>query len=105
MLMQQGTFNFIKEDSQLDNMQMLEAKITKVIDKIRAQSEENSALNERISSLQQELDNKEDEIKALKGELKGIDSLKTDVDRLNIERETVRSHVENLIRELESVEM
>jgi predicted RNase H-like nuclease (RuvC/YqgF family) len=104
-LMQQGTFKFIKEDSPLDNMQMLEEKITKVIDKIRVLTEENVALNEKIAGLQQELDNKEDEIKAFKGELKGIDSLRIDIDRLNSERETVRSHVENLIRELESVEM
>ena len=34
-LMQQGTFNFFKEGSSVEKIQMLEEKITKVINKLK----------------------------------------------------------------------
>jgi hypothetical protein len=37
--------------------------------------------------------------------MKTVDLLKTDINKLNYERDTVRSQVENLLRELESVEL
>jgi septation ring formation regulator EzrA len=103
--MQQDVFNFLKEGSSVEKMQMLEEKITKVIDKLRDLTEENTALNGRISELQENLIIKDEELRIAKQELKNIDTLKTDIDNLNNERKTVKSQVEKLIKELESVEL
>jgi uncharacterized protein YoxC len=53
-------------------------------------TEENDSLKSKISELQDELKNKNEELKTVKKDLGSIDTLKTDVDRLNSERETVR---------------
>lgn len=104
-LMQQGIFNFIKEGPSVEKIQMLEEKITKVIDKLKFLTNENSLLSEKMSMLQAELDKKNKELIVAKEELRGIDTLRSDIDRLNTERESVKSQVENLIKELESVEI
>ncbi|UCE72052.1 MAG: cell division protein ZapB [Nitrospiraceae bacterium] len=88
----------------MDKLQMLEEKITKVIDRIRSLTEENEALNGTIAELKEEILQKNDEIKAMKRDFKSVDSLKLDIEKLHGEREAVRSQVESLIKELESVE-
>jgi chromosome segregation ATPase len=103
--MQQGNFNFLKEGSSLDKIQILEEKITKVIDRIKAVTEENNSLNSRVSELENALKKKDDELTAARQDMKNIDVLKTDISKLNNERETVKSQVANLIKELESVEL
>jgi uncharacterized protein (UPF0335 family) len=55
--------------------------------------------------LQEELDEKDRQLRAAKEELKNIDRLKANIERLNSEREAVKSQVEDLIRELDSVEL
>lgn len=84
---------------------MLEEKITQVIDKLRTLKEENTSLNAKLSEQQEVLNKKDDELKTLRDELGSIDILKKDIETLNSERDTVRTQVENLIKELESVEL
>jgi predicted nucleic acid-binding Zn-ribbon protein len=103
--MQQGNFNYFKEGSSLDKIQILEEKITEVIDRINAVTEENNSLNSRVSELEDALKKKNDELTAARQDMKNIEVLKTDISKLNNERETVKSQVENLIKELESVEL
>jgi predicted nucleic acid-binding Zn-ribbon protein len=102
--MQQGSFKFIKEGTSVDKLQMLEEKITKVIDRIRSLTEENKALHGTVAELKSEIQQKNDEIKTMKRDFKSVDSLKLNIEKLHGERETVRSQVESLIKELESVE-
>jgi chromosome segregation ATPase len=104
-LMQQDMFNIIKEGSSVEKMQMLEEKIVKAIDKLKSLGEENSVLNEKISELQGDLVKKDEEIRSVKQELGNVDILMTDIDKLKNEREAVKSQVENLIKELDSVEL
>ena len=44
MLMRQDMFNFLKEGSSVEKIQLLEDKITKVIDKMKVITEENDSL-------------------------------------------------------------
>jgi chromosome segregation ATPase len=103
--MQQDMFNFIKEGTSVEKMQMLEEKIVKAIDKLKSLGKENSVLNEKISELQGDLVKKDEEIRSVKQDLGNVDILMTDIDKLKNERETVKSQVENLIKELDSVEL
>ena len=89
----------------MKKIQVLEEKISKVIDKIKALTEENKTLNEKISGLEEELGQKAGELKAARKDLGGVDKFKLEIEHLNKERDTVRSQVENLLRELESVEL
>lgn len=105
MLMQEGLFNLSKEGPSVEKIQLLEEKISRVIDKIKVLTEENDALKERITELKNKLYAKDEELSAVKKELGNIDVLKTDIHKLHSERDNVRFQVENLIKELESVEL
>jgi len=89
----------------LNKLDILEDNISKVIDKISILTDKNKSLNNKITDLQGNLKKKDEELKLIRREMKSVDLLKTDINKLNYERETVRSQVENLLRELESVEL
>ena len=89
----------------MNKLDILENNITQVIDKIRILTDKNKSLNNKINDLQVNLKKKDEELKLVRKDLKSVDLLKTDINKLNYERETVKSQVENLLRELESVEL
>ena len=89
----------------MEKISLLEEKITKVIDKIKALTEENAVLNITVSGLREELGQKDEQLKTASTDQGAVDELKTEIENLNKERDTVRSQVENLLRELESVEL
>lgn len=95
----------MKAGSSVEKIKILETKIIKVIDKIKAVSDENDALRRKIQDLQEELKKKDDASKTKKQDLKNIDKLKNNIDSLNAERETVKSQIGALIKELEAVEV
>jgi chromosome segregation ATPase len=103
--MQEGLFNITKEVLSVEKIQLLEEKITRVIDKIKVLTEENNGLNGRIAELQTELIAKDEELNSVKKEMGSVDVLKTDINKLNSERDNVRFQVEHLLKELESVEL
>lgn len=96
---------FLRGESSVEKLQILEEKIMKVVNKIKELTEENRALIETIKNLQGELKRKDAELEAMKQGMKNIDKLKADIERFNNERSTVRSQLEDLIKELESVEI
>ena len=89
----------------MNNIEMLEEKVVKVIDKIKVLTEENRNLGDNIEKHQEALSEKDQQIKELKLELKDVDKLKANIEKLNSERETVKTQVEDLIKELEAVEL
>jgi len=103
--MQAELFNYMKGGIALNKLDILEDNISKVIDKISILTDKNKSLNNKITDLQGNLKKKDEELKLIRREMKSVDLLKTDINKLNYERETVRSQVENLLRELESVEL
>jgi chromosome segregation ATPase len=105
MLMKQDKFNFLKEEQSVDNIGMLEEKITKVIEKIKVLTDENRSLNEKFNNIQGKLSEKDLQIEALKKELKDSEKLRENIDQLKTEREAIKAQVEDLIRDLEAVEL
>ena len=89
----------------MNNIEILEEKIVKVIDKIKVLTDENRNLGENIEKHQEASSEKDQQIQEFKQELKDVDKLKANIDKLNSERETVRTQVEELIKELEAVEL
>lgn len=89
----------------MNNIQILEEKITKVINKLKTLNSDKDDLNKKIEELQQALNKKDEELRAVKQDLENINALKSDIDKLNTERETVRLQIETLLQELESVEI
>jgi len=89
----------------LNNMQILEDKINKVIIKLKTLNSDKDDLNKKIEELQQALNKKDEELRVVRQDLTNVDALKNDIDKLNTERETVRLQVEALLQELESVEI
>ena len=89
----------------MDNIQVLEEKINKIIDKLKTLHSDKDKLTKKIEELKQALDKKDEELRAVKQDLKSVDVLKNDINKLNTERETVRLQVETLLQELESVEI
>ena len=87
----------------MNNIQVLEEKISKVIEKIKTLTEENETLNGNVSGLKEELVQKDEALKAVNANLGVVDEFKTEIENLNKERDTVRSQVENLLKDLESV--
>lgn len=105
MLKYKEHVQLFKEESSVNNIQVLEEKITKVIDKIKSLTEENKVLKEDVSGLKDQLVQKDEELKTVKNDLGAADALRSEIEKLNSERDTVRSQIENLLRELESVEL
>jgi predicted RNase H-like nuclease (RuvC/YqgF family) len=68
-------------------------------------TEENEKLKGEIKALQDELHEKGEQVKASNQELKDVVKLRANIEKLNAERETVRTQVEELIRDLEAVEL
>ena len=89
----------------MNNIQILEDKITKVIDRLKTLTSDKDKLNGKISELKETLLKKDEELRAARQDLKSVEALKNDIDKLTLERETVRSQVEALLQELESVEI
>ena len=89
----------------MNNMQILEDKINKVIIKLKTLNSDKDDLNKKIEELQQALNKKDEELRVVRQDLTNVDALKNDIDKLNTERETVRLQVEALLQELESVEI
>lgn len=104
-LTKQEVFNFLREDDVLDKMKLLEEKITQVIIKLKSLSDENSVLNSRVQELNEELGKKDEQIISFKKELEIANKLKENIDKLNSERDAVKSQIEGLIGELESIEL
>lgn len=88
----------------MNRLDLLEDSISKVIDKMRILTDTNQSLHNKIDDLQMNLKKREEELRLVRKELKSVDLLKSDIKKLNNERETVKSQVETLLRELESVE-
>ncbi len=89
----------------MKKFQILEEKISKVIDKINTLTKDNKALNTKVSKLKAEVAQKGVELKEIKKGSGSSSKLKSEIEKLNKERDTVRLQVEKLLRELESVEL
>jgi len=93
------------EQSMMDKIKELESKIVKVVSAIKEQREENRVLQGKITALEDELKTREQELSRLRQEGEDSERMKQSLNVLREERTAVRSQVEELLRELETVEL
>ncbi len=87
----------------VEKLDILEAKLLKLIENISDLKQKNNLLQEQIKDLQSEVSVKADEINQLSKENAELKQCSTESQRLLEERELIRSKIENMLHNLESV--
>lgn len=87
----------------VEKLDILEAKLLKLIENISDLKQKNNLLQEQIKDLQSEVSVKADEINQLSRENAELKQCSTESQRLLEERELIRSKIENMLHNLESV--
>ncbi len=88
-----------------DKVKLLENKIVKAVNVIKQLREENNDLHAKITGLEDHVKTKDDEIQQLQMQEKESERMKQDMDYMIEERDTVRTQVEELLKELDSIEL
>ena len=93
------------EQGMMDKIKELESKVVKVVSAVKEHREENRILQAKITALEDELRTREQELARLKHEGEDSERMKQNLNVLREERTAVRNQVEELLRELETVEL
>jgi len=93
------------EQGMMDKIKELESKVVKVVSAVKEQREENRVLQAKITALEDELRTREQELARLRHEGEDSERMKQNLNVLREERAAVRNQVEELLRELETVEL
>ncbi len=88
-----------------DKIKLLENKIVKAVNIVKQLREENNDLQAKIIGLEDHVKTRDDEILQLQLQEKEAESMKQDMDYMIEERNTVRTQVEDLLKELDSIEL
>jgi len=95
----------VAEQNMIEKIKELESKVVKVVSVVKEQRDENRALQAKVTALEDELRTREQELAALRLEARGSEEMKTTLHSLREERSAVRHQVEELLRELETIEI
>lgn len=83
----------------------LEDGILKLIQFVKKLKDEKTKLEKRIDILEEDLTKKMDELSSLQKQMTPLKQIEDDFNKLKEERVLVRSKVENILSELESVDL
>lgn len=83
----------------------LEDRILKLIQFVKKLKDEKAKLEKRIDILEEDLTKKMDELSLLQKQMTPLKQIEDDFNKLKEERVLVRSKVENILSELESVDL
>lgn len=83
----------------------LEDRILKLIQFVKKLKDEKTKLEKRIDILEEDLTKKMDELSSLQKQMTPLKQIEDDFNKLKEERVLVRSKVENILSELESVDL
>lgn len=93
------------EEDMMEKIKLLEDKVVKVVEGLKKEKEENRALHAKITALDDEIRAKDEEIRLLRSDRTDADLAKKELAHMNEERSIIRSQVETLLQELESIEL
>ncbi len=93
------------EQDIIDKVRLLENKIVKAVNMIKHLREENNDFRAKIIELEDQVKTRDDEILQLQLQEKELENIKQDMDYMMEERNTVRAQVEELLKELDSIEL
>ncbi len=83
----------------------LEDRILKLIQFVKKLKDEKTKREKRIDILEEDLTKKMDELSSLQKQMTPLKQIEDDFNKLKEERVLVRSKVENILSELESVDL
>ena len=83
----------------------LEDRILKLIQFVKKLKDEKGKLEKRIDVLEEDLTKKMDELSSLQKQMTPLKQIEDDFNKLKEERVLVRSKVENILSELESIDL
>ncbi|MBI5042275.1 MAG: hypothetical protein HZC10_00240 [Nitrospirae bacterium] len=83
----------------------LEDRILKLIQFVKKLKDEKTKLEKRIDVLEEDLTKKMDELSSLQKQMTPLKQIEDDFNKLKEERVLVRSKVENILSELESIDL
>lgn len=83
----------------------LEDRILKLIQFVKKLKDEKTKLEKRVDILEEDLTKKMDELSSLQKQMTPLKQIEDDFNKLKEERVLVRSKVENILSELESVDL
>ena len=83
----------------------LEDRILKLIQFVKKLKDEKGKLEKRIDVLEEDLTKKMEELSSLQKQMTPLKQIEDDFNKLKEERVLVRSKVENILSELESIDL
>ena len=99
-------YEITMEQNTMEKIKLLEDKVVKVVKTVKQQREENEALQAKIIELEDVIRSKDDEIQQSRMiEEKESERMRQDIASMSEERSAVRSQVEELLKELDSIEL
>lgn len=87
-----------------EKMDILEERINKIIKIVKNLREEKRALEAKVASLEDDLIKKKEELERVKNRMEEIEKVKEELNNLSEERGLIRTRIEGILRELESIE-
>jgi len=95
----------VDDSKPTEKMDILEERITKIIKMVKNLREEKGVLEARVSSLEDELRRKEEELERVKHQIEEAERVEERLNNLSEERGLIRTRIEDILRELESIEL
>lgn len=84
----------------LSKLEMLESRITKVVQFLNQLREQNNTLENQVHTLQQELMNKEEELKCLRQDNETLCNQEKEYRQLSQERDLIKERLEGMLETL-----
>ncbi|MEK6681279.1 MAG: hypothetical protein AABY79_04855 [Nitrospirota bacterium] len=89
----------------MEKIEELEERVLKLIVLVRKLKEGREKLEKRMEVLEEDLTKKMDELSALQKQMAPLKQMEDDFNKLKEERVLIRTKVENILSELESVDL
>ncbi len=89
----------------MEKIEELEERVLKLVVLVRKLKEGRGKLEKRMEVLEEDLTKKMDELSALQKQMAPLKQMEDDFNKLKEERVLIRTKVENILSELESVDL
>ena len=93
------------DEKPIEKMGILEERIAKILKVVREPKEEKRLLEVKVNALEADLLRKKEELDRVRLQMEETDMVHTELNNLTEERGLLRTRIEGILRELESVEL
>lgn len=89
----------------IEKMHILEERITRIIKVIKNLREEKSVLEAKVAAMEEDLTKKKEELNRIKHQMEDVEKVQGELASLSEERGLIRTRIEGILREIESIEL